>query len=405
MLKERKGITIIALIITIIVLLILAGVTIITLTGENGILTKATRAKEDTAKAELIEKAKVDIIEQQSNANGDISKEQIQKVLQKYFSNIPEELPDSIVGIELIAKDEYGGYKIMGEEIYTGDLSEKIEPGATLAEKITVDNYGDYINYSVDLKIDGDQDGDTTDVDDWRIFYKDETGNVFIISADYVPNTNTILDNAVNQIGVIDIGNTYGIRWWLKRTYNEIDTNITNLFKFGFDYSKSTLNNNIILTSKLLDANIWSGFASGVEGATAIAGPTLEIYMASWNAKGYTKLNYDNSKEVGYYIGTSNSPTGTHVSIKSDTKGYNDTLYYPHKSKYDNSCFGYWLVSPSAEVSTSTNIIGEYQYGVDCTGEITDCTLTADYYAVRPLVCLPAGTQGNQDNKGIWQIQ
>ena len=41
----NKGITLIALVITIIVLLILAGVTIATLTGENGILKKATEAK------------------------------------------------------------------------------------------------------------------------------------------------------------------------------------------------------------------------------------------------------------------------------------------------------------------------------------------------------------------------
>ena len=45
--KERvKGITLIALVITIIVLLILAGVTISTLTGDNGILGKASMAKE-----------------------------------------------------------------------------------------------------------------------------------------------------------------------------------------------------------------------------------------------------------------------------------------------------------------------------------------------------------------------
>ena len=40
--QTNNGITLIALVITIIVLLILAGVTIATLTGENGILTKAT---------------------------------------------------------------------------------------------------------------------------------------------------------------------------------------------------------------------------------------------------------------------------------------------------------------------------------------------------------------------------
>ena len=45
-LKINKGITLIALVITIIMLLILAGVTIATLTGDNGILTKAQNAKE-----------------------------------------------------------------------------------------------------------------------------------------------------------------------------------------------------------------------------------------------------------------------------------------------------------------------------------------------------------------------
>jgi len=46
--KRNSGITLIALVITIIVLLILAGVSIAMLTGDNGILTQATEAKEET---------------------------------------------------------------------------------------------------------------------------------------------------------------------------------------------------------------------------------------------------------------------------------------------------------------------------------------------------------------------
>ena len=45
---NEKGITLIALVITIIVLLILAGVSISMLTGDNGIITQAQRAKELT---------------------------------------------------------------------------------------------------------------------------------------------------------------------------------------------------------------------------------------------------------------------------------------------------------------------------------------------------------------------
>ena len=46
--KKQRGITLIALVITIIVLLILAGVSIAMLTGENGILTQAQNASKQT---------------------------------------------------------------------------------------------------------------------------------------------------------------------------------------------------------------------------------------------------------------------------------------------------------------------------------------------------------------------
>ncbi len=57
---ESKGITLIALVITIIVLLILAGVSIAMLTGENGILTQAQRAKTETENAAANEAATLD---------------------------------------------------------------------------------------------------------------------------------------------------------------------------------------------------------------------------------------------------------------------------------------------------------------------------------------------------------
>ena len=54
-LKSNKGITLIALVITIIVLLILAGVSIAMLTGQNGILTQAQNAKNRTEEAQAEE--------------------------------------------------------------------------------------------------------------------------------------------------------------------------------------------------------------------------------------------------------------------------------------------------------------------------------------------------------------
>ena len=50
--RKNKGITVIALVITIIVLLILAGVVLATITGEDGIIQKAIHAKEEQERAE-----------------------------------------------------------------------------------------------------------------------------------------------------------------------------------------------------------------------------------------------------------------------------------------------------------------------------------------------------------------
>ena len=61
MMKEQKGITLIALVITIIVLLILAGISIAMLTGNNGLLTKANDAKSETSKAEVIERINMEL--------------------------------------------------------------------------------------------------------------------------------------------------------------------------------------------------------------------------------------------------------------------------------------------------------------------------------------------------------
>ena len=55
--KKQTGITLIALVITIIVLLILAGISIAMLTGNNGILTQANQAKENTKVATAKEKS------------------------------------------------------------------------------------------------------------------------------------------------------------------------------------------------------------------------------------------------------------------------------------------------------------------------------------------------------------
>lgn len=72
--KNNKGITLIALVITIIVLLILAGISIAMLTGNNGLLTKANSAKSETSKAEVIERINMELNAAYADVlSGDIS--------------------------------------------------------------------------------------------------------------------------------------------------------------------------------------------------------------------------------------------------------------------------------------------------------------------------------------------
>ncbi len=66
--RKNKGITLISIVITIIVLLILAGVSIAMLTGENGLLTQAQRAKEETENAAANEAAILEEYEEYLNS-------------------------------------------------------------------------------------------------------------------------------------------------------------------------------------------------------------------------------------------------------------------------------------------------------------------------------------------------
>ena len=73
--KKQRGITLIALVVTIVVLLILAGVSIAMLKGDNGIITKATEARQKTKIANIQEEVdlwkderKMDKLTSSSNA-------------------------------------------------------------------------------------------------------------------------------------------------------------------------------------------------------------------------------------------------------------------------------------------------------------------------------------------------
>ena len=94
--NNRKGITLIALVITIIVLLILAGVTIATLTGDNGILTRASEASEETKQSNAEEQVKLAVLGS-IGTDGNIDNNELKTNLEKIenITGVPETITDA----------------------------------------------------------------------------------------------------------------------------------------------------------------------------------------------------------------------------------------------------------------------------------------------------------------------
>ncbi len=140
---STKGITLIALVITIIVLLILAGVTIATLTGENGILSKATEASNKTEEKNAEEEVKIAVMGS-IGTNGELENEVLKDNLNKIenISGVPEEITDSSYPLTVTVE---------GKHSYTINKDGSIKE-VPKREGIKV---GDYVNYTYDEKVEG----------------------------------------------------------------------------------------------------------------------------------------------------------------------------------------------------------------------------------------------------------
>lgn len=83
---EYRGITLMSLVITVIVLLILAGISIGMISGENGILNKARKSKNSIDEATALEYIKISIAASRTSEN-DVSEQTLKKELDKFFDD------------------------------------------------------------------------------------------------------------------------------------------------------------------------------------------------------------------------------------------------------------------------------------------------------------------------------
>ena len=198
--QKNRGITLIALVITIIVLLILAGVTIATLTGDNGILTKASKASEQTNQGNAEERVQLEVIAS-IGTDGNINIEDLNDNLQNIeglthdgesITNNPiETLPATVV---------VDGYNVMIRKNGSVVVSEWTQTGYEITNgKVTV-KVGDYVlNYDEGIEstqIETTESGHTeqqnftTENLGWRILGIGENGGLELISDN--PTTATV---------------------------------------------------------------------------------------------------------------------------------------------------------------------------------------------------------------------
>ena len=221
---------------------------------------------------------------------------------------------------------------------------------------------------------------------EWKVFYADTNG-IYLIASDYVPVSK--LTSQKSTLGFTTNG-SYNIYWNSSSDFKvtSIDSTVANRFMLNKLSTFSTGNNNYKMTACLIDATKWNTFrdARWVDENDIIGGPTLEMYVASWNKKYPSNKLYTNANSTGYYVGTSANPSTTAINMSS-TPGYSDTLYYPHTgSSAWNGCYGYWLASPSAD---DTN----YEMHVRYSGLVGNNGYSNDHLGVRPVVHLKSGVK------------
>lgn len=127
--KGERGITLIALVVTIVVLIILAGVSISLILGDNGIIAKAKQGKQSYQEASILEKVEMELVEYNTDkrVNGEEAeiKEALDKLLEDgTFETIEPEYDIGIVDDYEIELDK------VNNEIIIKDI-EKIQEGAT----------------------------------------------------------------------------------------------------------------------------------------------------------------------------------------------------------------------------------------------------------------------------------
>ena len=337
--KNSKGITLIALVITIIVLLILAGVTIATLTGDNGILNQAGKAKDKTTEAEAIERVQVEVAGSYG-LDGTIDKDQLNKNLgniaglkigESNFGgeNIVKELPATVTlnGYD-IGIDANGGVEKIPEII----AKIRANPQAYYGKKVT--------NYKAS----------DSDTNTYRIFYVDKDNyfkdgyNTIYLKADYTGGGSCSTSYDASQTLIKRMNPLWATKG------NTVAAKTTTIS-----------NQNEQAAAWLCDPSKWTAYCDTDKANYAIGGPSVEMYVKSYNqTHGDDALGcqYQTNNVPGYIYKVNNTIQNNGWNTNSDTLDYSMKYKSMYCGQNENKTGFWWLASPSAHSSISVCDVG-----------------------------------------------
>ena len=201
--KRCKGITLIALVVTIVVLLILAGVSISMLTGNNGIITQAQNAKKETEEAEEKEKIQLAVLDAISK-NDDLTEENLQKEIDDEFgSGETKVYENGDEDFSVIFQNKDSNYRIEDGEVTKIDIAFKIKDKGDLQDFMKEVNDGNsfkdqYVYLLEDIDLENEE---------WGVIgsYTDDSTNKPFAGI-FEGNNNTISNININKSGEENIG-------------------------------------------------------------------------------------------------------------------------------------------------------------------------------------------------------
>ena len=272
----------------------------------------------------------------------------------KYESNPITGLANGTYNIKVIAYDKAGNTK---ESVLNSFKIEKAIKTTNISAADIKNNpegyYGQEVNYT-----------SANGQNDWKIFHSDGT-KIYLITGNYVKVTedNGNIDesklNPDTKMQIARGGKDYRVNWnksSLPKFSTDISEDIISKFKINtsvFNINNHKGNANAQCVSTLLNSSLWTGYIDSSKGSnqTAIGGPTVQLWMDSWNARYPGQEVYcDSANDNGYKVRTSTGSATTSISVNQNKNNGGDLYFannYSALTDGNNTLSYYWIASPS----------------------------------------------------------